>query len=316
MSVSTELSSPRPSSCGPGGSRSPGRKEATLCLVLAGLLWGTGGLIGALLGRAADLSPLSVAAYRLLAGGGLMVGCLALAGRRWPAGRAAWTRIAVNGLLSALFQGCYFAAIALTSVSLATLVTIGATPVIVTVVEQARGRHALGRAGAITLTLALAGLGLLVGLPGGGLGEAAVLAGTGMALLSAAGFAAVTLLGPSLLTGVDALTLNGFGFTLGGVVLLPLAAAFGGGPGFRLDLPAAGLLAALAVGPTAAAYLLYFRGLRTAPASTAALLTLIEPLAAAVLAALVLGDRLSAAGIAGAALLLAAVVRTVRAEPG
>ena len=243
-----------------------------------------------------------------------MVAWLMLARRRWPAGRSAWTRIAVNGLLSALFQGCYFAAISLTSVSLATLVTIGGTPVIVTLVERARGR-ALGRAGAVTLALATCGLGLLVGLPGGGLGEAAVLAGAGMALLSAAGFAAVTLLGPSLMTGLDGLTLNGFGFCLGGVALLPLAAALGG-LGFRPGLASAGLLAALAAGPTALAYTLYFRGLRGASASTAALLTLIEPLAAAVLAALVLGDRLSATGIAGAALLLTAVVRTVRAEPG
>ena len=158
----------------------------------------------------------------------------------------------MNGLLSALFQGCYFVSISLTSVSLATLITIGGTPVIVTIVEQATGRRALGRAGAVTMAMALTGLGFLVGLPGGGLSEAALLAGAGMALLSAAGFAAVTLLGPSLLTGVDALTLNGFGFSLGGVVLLPLAAAFGG-LGFRPDLPAAEpSYAALAVGPTAA----------------------------------------------------------------
>jgi DME family drug/metabolite transporter len=316
MSVATELSSSCPSSPRPGGTRSPGRREATFCLVLAGLLWGTGGLIGALLGRDAGLSALAVAAYRLLAGGGLMVGCLTLAGRRRPAGRAAWSRIAVNGLLSALFQGCYFASIALTSVSLATLITIGGTPVIVAIAERATGRRALGRAGAVTMVMALAGLGLLAGWPGGGLSEGAMLAGAGLALLSAAGFAAVTLLGPSLMTGLDALTVNGFGFSLGGVVLLPIAAAFGGGVGFRPDLAAAGLLAALAVGPTAAAYLLYFRGLRNAAASTAALLTLIEPLTAAALAALVLGDRLSLTGLAGAALLLAAVVRTVRAEPG
>ena len=52
---------------------------STLCLVLSGLLWGAGGLIGTLFGRAAGISALSVAAYRLLAGGGLMVGCLTLA---------------------------------------------------------------------------------------------------------------------------------------------------------------------------------------------------------------------------------------------
>lgn len=287
---------------------------STLCLVLSGLLWGTGGLIGTLFGKAAGLSALSVAAYRLLAGGGLIVSFMTLAGRRWPAGRAAWSRIAVNGLLSALFQGCYFAAIALTSVSLATLVTIGGTPVIVAVVEQARGRRALRRADAITLATALGGLGLLVGLPGGGYSEAAVLASAGLALLSAAGFAAVTLIGASPAADLDELALNGFGFTLGGIVLLPLTAVLGGGLRFRPGLASAGLLAALAIGPTAVAYTLYFRGLRKAPASTAALLSLIEPLTAAVLAALVLGNRLSATGIAGAVMLLAAVVRTVRTD--
>ena len=287
---------------------------STVCLVLSGLLWGTGGLIGTLLGRAAGLSALSVATYRLLAGGGLIVAVLTLTGRRWPTRRVAWTRIAVNGLLSALFQSCYFAAISLTSVSLATLVTIGGTPVIVTVVEQARGGRALGRAGVITMALALGGLGLLTGLPGGGFSETAVLASTGMALLSAAGFAVVTLIGTSPVTGLDELTLNGFGFSLGGMALLPLSAVVGGGLGFRPSLASAGLLAALGIGPTAVAYTLYFRGLRKASASTAALLSLIEPLAAAVLAALVLGDRLSTTGIAGAVMLLAAVARTVRAD--
>jgi DME family drug/metabolite transporter len=287
---------------------------STLCLVLSGLLWGTGGLIGTLFGQAAGVSPLAVAAYRLLAGGGLIVAFLTLTGRRPPTSRAAWSRIAVIGLLSALFQGCYFGAIALTSVSLATLVTIGGTPVIVAVVEHARGRRALGRSGAITLALALAGLGLLVGRPGGGFSETAVLASAGLALLSAAGFAAVTLLGATPVPGLDELALNGFAFSLGGLALLPLAAALGGGDlGFRPSLASAGLLAALGIGPTAAAYTLYFRGLRQASASTAALLSLIEPLTAAVLAALVLGNRLSATGIAGAVLLLAAVVRTVRA---
>jgi len=284
---------------------------STLCLVLSGLLWGTGGLIGTIFGQAAGLSAISVAAYRLLAGGGLIVAFLTLSGKRWPAGRAAWTRIAVNGLLSAIFQGCYFAAMSLTSVSLATLVTIGATPVIVAIAEQARGRRALDKADAVTMAMALAGLGLLGGLPGGGFSETAVLASTGMALLSAAGFAAVTLIGTSPVPGLDELALNGFGFTLGGMALLALA---GGGLGFRPGLASAALLAALGIGPTAMAYTLYFRALRKASATTAALLTLIEPLTAAVLAALVLGERLSTTGIAGAVMLLSAVVRTVRAD--
>jgi DME family drug/metabolite transporter len=90
------------------------------------------------------------------------------------------------------------------------------TPVIVALVERARGRRALGRAGVITIAMALAGLGLLVGLPSGGFSETAVLASAGMALLSAAGFAAVTLIGASPVTGLDDLALNGFGFSVSG----------------------------------------------------------------------------------------------------
>ncbi len=66
-------------------------------LVLSGLLWGTGGLTGSLFSRTAHLPAVSVAAYRLLSGGALIVVFLMVTGRRWPAGRAAWTRVALSG---------------------------------------------------------------------------------------------------------------------------------------------------------------------------------------------------------------------------
>jgi len=297
-----------------------------LCLTLCGVLWGTGGLLGSLLGQVAGLSPLSVACIRLLAGGGLMVAFLLLIRARRPRGRRAWRRIAVNGLLSAVFQGCYFGAISLTSVSLATLVTIGAAPVIVTAVERARGGRPLGLKGVITQGLALVGLVLLVGGPvltrGAGTGAVTALAGCGLALLSAAAFAAITLIGSSPVPGLRDLTVNGYGFTLGGLILVPFAAtAMAGAPGgaFRsgLTVPellaAAGLLAGLVIGPTAVAYTLYYRGLRAESASTAALLTLLEPLTAALLGIVLLGDRLGVAGITGAVILGAALVRAALA---
>jgi DME family drug/metabolite transporter len=275
-------------------------------LIIAGLLWGTGGLTGTEFGRVSGLSALAVAAYRLLAGGGLIVVFRTVAGRRWPSGRAAWTRIAVTGLLAAAFQGCYFTAVSLTSVSLATLVTIGGAPVIVQLAERVRGRG--GRHAARTTGLALCGLGLLVGLPSGGFGYTAVLASAGFATLAAAGFATLTLIGATPVPGLDDLTVTGFGFALGGLVLLPIAAL--DGMAFRPAPAAIGLLIALGTGPTAVAYTLYFRGLRAATPGTAALLALLEPLTATVLAAVLLGDRLSVPGMAGAALLLAAVIQT------
>jgi drug/metabolite transporter, DME family len=298
---------------GPAAAR---RRPATglLYLVISGLLWGTGGLTGSLLGRVAGLSPIAVAACRLTAGGVLIVGYLTATRRPWPSGRAAWARIAVIGLLAASYQSCYFTAVSLTSVPLATLITIGAAPVIVLGAERAIGRPA-GRLAVLTTGLAVTGLGLLVGLPSG-FRESAVLASAGMAVLAAAGFAAMTLVSTRPVAGLDDLAVAGFGFTIGGLLLMPLAWLAGGGITFRPGLAAIGLLVALGTGPTAVAYTLYFRGLRTVAASTAARLTLLEPLTGAILAALLLGERLSATGIAGAAIIGAAVILTVQADRG
>ena len=178
-----------------------------LYLVISGLLWGTGGLTGSLLGRVAGLSSIAVAAFRLTAGGVLIVCYLTVARRTWPSGRAAWTRITVIGLLAAFYQSCYFTAVSLTSVPLATLVTIGSAPVIVLAASRVTGRPA-GRHAAATTALAVTGLGLLVGLPAG-FGETAVLASAGMAVLAAAGFAAITLISMRPVAGLDDLAVTG-----------------------------------------------------------------------------------------------------------
>ncbi len=157
----------------------------------------------------------------------------------------------------------------------------------------------------------MAGLGLLVGVPSSGLAETSLLAGAGLAVLAGAGFAAVTLIGSRPVPGLDDLAVTGFGFTVGGLVLLPLAAAVAA-VGFRPAPATIGLLLALGTGPTAVAYTLYFRGLRTAPAGTAARLTLLEPLTGTILAALILGERLGPAGIAGAVMIAAAVLVSCR----
>jgi DME family drug/metabolite transporter len=248
-----------------------------LCLSLAGVLWGTGGLLGSLLATASRLSPLSVAAVRLLAGGALLIAFQLAARQRLPRGRAAWTRIGILALLAAGFQAAYFGSIALTSVSLATLITIGAAPVIVQAAELAAARQRPSRDKLATLALALASLGLLVGTPAGGNGETALLGGAGLALLSAAGFAATTLIGATPVPGLADLALTGYGSALGGLALLPLALASNG---------------------------------------TAALMSMLEPLTATLLGVLLLGNRLGPAGTVGMALLSISVILTAWPRPG
>ena len=279
-------------------------------LVLAGVLWGTGGLLGRMLGDATGLSSLALATYRLAAGGLLLLGCLLVRGARLPRSRAAWARIAAVGALAALFQVSYFTAVSFTSVSVATLVTIGSSPVLVLLVRPSgadrRGLSAVG--------LALAGLVLLVGVPAdGGPSTGAAFAGAACALVAAAGFTAMSLLGARPVPGLDAMTTTGAGFTLGGALLAPLALATSG-LAFAPTTGSIGLLLAFGLVPTAVAYTCYFRGLRSAPAGVGVLMALLEPVTSAVLSAVLLGERLGVSGIVGGLLLCAAMVLTAKGQ--
>jgi DME family drug/metabolite transporter len=271
-----------------------------LKLLLAGLLFGAGGPVGALLARTAGLSTMAVAAYRLMLGGVLIVTYLMCTGRRLPWSRAAGIRILIMAGLAALCQGCYFAAAGLSSVSTAVLITIGAAPVLVLAVERVSGRRGRDRRLVGAISLALPGLGLLLGGPG-----SFNLAGTGLALLAAAAFASITLVGAKALSHVDDLGVVGVGFVLGG---LALSALVGPALGFRPQATSLGLLILLGTVPTGLAYGLYFRGLRLVGPSMAAVLALLEPLSGAILAAVLLGDHLGPLGIAGGALLSGAMI--------
>ncbi|GAA4565603.1 EamA family transporter [Micromonospora coerulea] len=289
------------------------RRSATglWSLVLAGVLWGTGGPTGSLLAHETGLSPLAVAAYRLAAGGTLVIASLCLTRQPLPRGRHVWARMVVNGLLAAVFQSCFFAAVSLTNVSLATLLTIGASPALVLSAEWIAGRRRVSTSMLATVALAVSGLALLVGTPAGGLTATSVLAGAGLALLSAAGFATMTFIGTRPVAGLDDLTGTGVSFAIGAAVLAP-AATVTSGMDFVPTPMAVALLLLLGTAPTAVAYALYFRGLRTTPASTAALIALLEPLVATLLATLFLGDRLGSTGLIGAGLITTAIVLNTR----
>jgi DME family drug/metabolite transporter len=124
--------------------------------------------------------------------------------------------------------------------------------------------------------------------------------------LAGFGYAATTLLNRRMARrGGEPLLLTGLTSGIGAVVLVPFAVAAG------LYWPSDGIaslwLVYIGVFSTVVAYGLFFAGLRTVASETAGVLTLIEPLAAALLAAVVVHESLSGLGITGAALMLAAI---------
>lgn len=288
----------------------------SFALVVTGaLLWGTGGLSGAALGAVGGLSPSAVAAVRLGLGGAVLVIGLLIARRpARPVGRAAVRRVVLLGVLLAAYQAAYFAAVRATSVSEATFIALGAAPVLVAVVGVVRHRRRPGGTVVLATALALLGLALLVLVGGPAPGAAGRDDGVGgplLALLAAAAFAGIIGVNRRPVPGLEPVTTTAAAFVLGGALLVPWALLAGSRAGeATASHPVhAWLLAAfLAVVPTALAWWAYLAGGPGVPATTAALAALLEPLTAALVAALLLGERLGAAGLVGGLLLLGATV--------
>jgi DME family drug/metabolite transporter len=304
--------------------RASGSRTDLYYVLSAGLLWGTGGLAGSLLGQLAALPPLAVATYRLAGGGLTVLAVLAVTGRLPRLRRAGWLRVLSVGVLTATYQACYFAAVAMTSLAVATVIAIGAAPVLVLTAEAVGERRRPGSASLVAIGLALLGLALLLGTSGHPLtraGGGSLALGVLLALGAAAGFGALALIGRRPVPGLDGPATIGVGFTAGGALLAVaalVAGALTGGPGFgghgfgglefAPTAASVGLLVYLGWVPTALAYGLFFVGLRGVSASSAAVVAVLEPVTATVLGVLVLGQRLGLGGMIGAGLLCAAAV--------
>lgn len=285
-----------------------GKRSAWL-IVLAALLWGTITVsTNALyqLAPAADAPSIgfwrmafSVPALGLLAWG-------AVGRRLFQVAPRDLGLIGLIGLAMAAYQVTLFSAIPRLGVTIAVIITICSTPVMVGALAALfLGERLTARVG-LALALALSGTALLSGLttpgeaarPGDPLGVALAL-GAGLS------YALVTLSGRALAGRYHALQTVGLGFTASAGLLLPFALA----DGLVTAYPPAGwgLLIYLGVVPTALAYWLYVEGLKHTPATTSSLIALLEPLTASALAALFFGERLEPAGWVGAALLLGAM---------
>ncbi|GAA2360571.1 DMT family transporter [Dactylosporangium salmoneum] len=261
-------------------------------IAIAAVSWGVGGFAAALLYRHSDLGPIAVTFWRYVGGLALLVLV------RRPK-KLNPKHLVANGLGMAVYQTAYYVAIDLAGIGVATVVTLGSGPVLIAI----GARVFLGeRRSPITIGIALAGLVLLVAQdPHAGRHP---LAGIGVALLSAAGYAAVTLLNRASTDDPYDSALGGF--AVGALALLPPAAIEG--LTTRPTAATLGLLAFLGAVPTALAYALFFRGLTVVRATTASVVALGEPLAAVALGALILHEPLTPASAAGGLLLLASVV--------
>ncbi|GHK05782.1 DMT family transporter [Streptomyces sp. NPDC003753] len=289
-----------------------------LYLIVAGTAWGTAGAAGSLVYRASDMGPVALSFWRCASGLVLLVAArlmrprAARAAAPGPFGRRA-LRACVTGLGLAVFQTAYFAAVSATGLAVATVVTLGAGPVLIALGARITLGERLGGGGVTAVAGALAGLGVLV-LGGGG---ATVRPwGVVLGVVSAAGYSVMTLLtrwwGRGGAVDGPATTVPAFAVT--SLCLLPLALDEGLLPHAAHPAVLVGLLAYIAAVPTALAYALYFAGAAVVRSATVSVIMLLEPVGAAVLAIALLGERLTAATLAGTALMLGSVAGLALAE--
>jgi drug/metabolite transporter, DME family len=279
-------------------SRSPG---GACRVLLAASLWGTAGTARTF--APAGASPVEVAAVRLL-GGGLLLFLIALPGGALGGlvSRGARTRglLVLSAAAAAAYQAAFFAATARTGVAVGTVVTIGAAPVFTGILSvAARSRSRPGARWLASTAAAVAGCVMLVT---SGRASSADLAGIALALLAGFCYALYASTASYLITnGAEERAVIGAIF--GGAAILLTPVLFASPMGWLATGRGLAVAVYLAVVTTAVAYLLYARGLRTTPVTTATTLGLAEPAVAAVLGLTLLREHLTAAGLAGLGIL-------------
>lgn len=300
----------RPGGCtsrtGGAGRRRDVSPRPALLILAAAVLWGTTGTAQAL--GPAGASPVAVGAVRLVLGGAVLA-LLALSAGRVRPGRGELAAAVVSAAAVAAYQPAFFAGVQRAGVALGTVVAIGSAPALTGLLSWLLGARP-ARAWGLATLLAVAGCALLVAARGG---EAADPVGLAFALGAGAAYAVYTVGAKALLdSGWRPATVMGAAFGGGAVLAAPLL------PGADLTWLAQprglAMAAWLSLATMGLAYVLFGRGLAGLAPPSAATLSLAEPLTAATLGIVVLGERPGAVQFAGAALVLAGLV--VLARPG
>jgi DME family drug/metabolite transporter len=278
------------------------------------MLWGT---TGTTLRKApADATTLGVGSVRLLIGGAVLV---LVAWRRVPSfslrpvRRDRWLVPMLIGVVAVpVYQLSFFAAVQRTGVAVGTMLAIGSGPVFAGLLDLVVRHRRPSRLWALATTLAVCG-GALLASGGGNVHVDAL--GCALALVAGFGYASYASAGSLLIArGVPPAWAMALLFAGGGLLLVPVLLTQ---PlGWLTSIQGLAVALWLGVVTTAGAYLLFGAALRWLPVSTVTTLSLAEPATAAVLAVVVLGERLPPAGWVGVALIVTGLVLVGRPPRG
>ena len=284
-------------------------------VALASVLWGTTGTAQSL--GAGTLSPFWVGAAQLaVASVFFAVLQAAVRGRAppqpsVPSGRS--VPLALWVLASAGVAGysiTFYAGVRLAGVGVGTAVAIGSSPIWAGLIQALLLRSPPS---------ALWWLGTAVSVAGGvamvlSKGTAAALSWTGLGLCLWAGlwYASYALVNKRLVAALAPGRVNQRVFTGAALLACPVAWALAGAP--TPSAPALAVVVYLGTVVSGLAYVAFSNGLRSISGATGVTLTLIEPVAAFVLAVLIVGERQPLSAWGGLGLVMLGLMAVIRAE--
>ena len=288
-----------------------GRLPSTgvLLLVTTGVIWGTTGAAVAGVFSKTDLGSPALSWLRFATALPFLaaLGWRAHGRELFSLSARAWSMVATLGAMAVISQVAFLYAVREIGVTMATLILVAAIPVLVAVASMLWLGERLRPITWATIGFAVFGAVLLVaGRPTGEGGSGELATGLVVALLAAAGAAMFTLIGRAAGRALDATRIQ-FGVIAAGTAF---SAPFGLWGGFSLDIPVSAwvLILYLGVVTLGVAFLCFQMGLETETATTASVVTLLEPLVAALLAWTFFDERLSPIGWAGGAVLIVSIL--------
>ena len=222
---------------------------------------------------------------------------------RGLARRAVLAALAMGAVGYATQAGLFFLALERMDASLLALV-LYTYPAFVLVGAVLLRREKATRKRVLALVAALSGTVLVLAGAGGGAVDAL---GVAMGVGAALAYTTYILVGDKVLAGTPPLALSALVCT-GATVTFLLVSVPSGGPELAFAAEGWGWLAAIALVSTVAAVIAFFAGLDRVGPSAAAILSTLEPVVTVGLAAAAFGESLAGLQLAGAGLVLSAVV--------
>ena len=278
-----------------------------LAVILASLLWGTTGMAATF---APALSPLFIGSFAMGMGGILQCGLATVKIVHDRALLAVHCKFLIVGALAvAIYPLAFYSSMRLSGVTIGTVVSIGSAPILSAIIEYFSRDFQLNKQWAMGALLGIIGmvmlafsdnasttiqythvnLGILLGL----------VAGLTYALYS---WSARQL----MLKGVNTKAAMGATFGCGGLLLIPVMLITGSAFVTSWNNMAVGFYMALI--PMFLGYLCYGFGLSKISVSMATTITLLEPVIAAILAMLIVGECLSLIGWIGMLLIFICLI--------